>query len=128
MAFTLPGAAIPGLATPAVAQPGNPAGAGSTGYLFTGLEPFIYLQYLAAGSGTLVAQPGELFSFGVISEASGWPYVLAVPPPDGRWVTEDGESLFAVFREPGPDYAVQLAEARRVNAELQARRAREVAA
>ena len=127
MAFTLPGAAIPGEATPAVAQPANPGGAPGY-YLFTGLVPLIYLQYLAAGSGTLVAAPGEQFNLGVISEASGWPYVLAVPPPDGRWVTEDGESLFAVFREPGPDYAVQLAEARRVNAELQARRAREVAA
>ena len=128
MAFTLPGPAIPGLATPAVAQPGNPAAPGSAGYLFTGLEPFIYLQYLAAGSGTLVATPGEVFSFGVITEASGWPYALAVPPPDGRWVTGSGESMFAVFREPAPDYAVQLAEARRVNADLQARRARGVAA
>ena len=127
MAFTLPGAAIPGEATPAVAQPANPGGAPGY-YLFTGLEPFIYMQYLAAGSGTLVAEPGEYFNLGVISEASGWPYTLAVPPPDGRWVTEGPEYVFAVFREPGPDYAAQLAAARRVNADLQAARARGVAA
>ena len=123
MAFTLPGAAIPGEATPAVAQPANPGGAPGY-YLFTGLVPLIYLQYLAAGSGTLVAAPGEQFNLGVISEASGYPYTLAVPPPDGRWATEAGGLVFAVFREPGPDYALQLAAARRLNADLQAARAR----
>lgn len=128
MAFMLPGAAVPGLLTPGVAQPGNPSESGTFNfYQFTGLVPLIYLQYLAAGSGTLVAVPGESFNFGVISEASGYPYTLAVPPPDGRWVSESGEFVFAVFREPGPDYAAQLAEARRVNADLQAVRARGVA-
>lgn len=124
MAYTLPGAAVPGLLTPGAAQPANPTESGTYAYYqFTGPVPLIYLQYLSEGSGTLVAIPGELFNFGVISEASGYPYSLAVPPPDGRWVSESGGFVFSVFREPPPDYAAQLAAARLLNAELQAQRA-----
>lgn len=55
-----------------------------TGWTFTGTVPLTYPQYLGTG-GALTAVPGEFTN--VISPASGYPWDLGVPPPDGRWVS-----------------------------------------
>ena len=99
--FAVPGPSVPGLAIPGDATPGYPGGAAVAAYTFTGLAALCYLQYLGP-AGTLAAAPGSAFNAGTIAEASGYPYVLAVPPADGRWMTEGGQILYAVvFREGG---------------------------
>lgn len=56
-------------------------------WLFTGGVPLAYPQYLEGG-GSLAVTPGEAVV--AMGAASGWPYGLAVPPPDGRWIALGG--------------------------------------
>jgi len=56
-------------------------------WLFTGTVPLAYPQYLEPG-GSLAVTPGQAVV--AMGAASGWPYGLAVPPPDGRWIALGG--------------------------------------
>ena len=116
--FAVPGPSVPGLAIPGDATPGDPGGRAVAAYTFTGLAALCYLQYLGPG-GTLAAAPGSAFNAGTIAEASGYPYVLAVPPADGRWVTEGGQIIYAVLFGESPEGG-RWAKAR--NSRAQARR------
>jgi hypothetical protein len=120
--FAIPGPSVPALAIPAAATPGYPGGIAAN--IFTGSDSFYYLQYLMPG-GTLHVVPGSAFSAGAISEASGYPYTLAVPPADGRWITGSGQILYAVVLrpEPGEHPAEVIARGRARNSLMQARRA-----
>ena len=59
---------------------------------YIGPVPLTYLQYEFTAGGTLVVSPGETTE---MDPASGYPYQLAVPPPDGRWIIAgSGMDLF----------------------------------
>ena len=126
--FAVPGPSVPGLAIPGDATPGY-GGLSTVTYTYTGLTPGYYLQYLGPG-GTLRAAPGQVFTATAVSEASGWPYTLAVPPADGRWVTSGGQPVYEVVLRPAEvleDPRVALHRARAHSAALQASWAREAA-
>jgi len=69
------------------------------GWIYIGPVPLTYPQYLAR-KGTLIATSGEFFYY--ITPASGWPYALALPPPDGRWITgnEGGGGSMGIALHP----------------------------
>ena len=68
--------------------------------VYIGPIPLIYMQYLNLNTDTtLVATPGQ--SDAGVETASGYPYYLAVPPPDGRWAV-GGMIVYARYDEPEP--------------------------
>ena len=75
------------------------AGGGVPGWIFTGPVPLTYLQYLQPPDGTLSVVPGEDVTY--MGPASGYPYYLPTPPPDGRWVTSPGGGGF-IFEAKRP--------------------------
>jgi hypothetical protein len=122
--MTVPGPSVPGAAIPGALTPGYPEAPAAASYQYTGHAAAYYLQYLGPG-GTLYATPGAGFSAGAISVASGWPYLLAVPPADGNWTSTDGFTLEVVFRRPAlsEGHAEALARGRARNSRAQARNA-----
>ena len=67
------------------------------GWTFIGPADVTYPQYLGL-TGALTAEPGEFTVY--ILPASGWPYQLAVPPPDGRWIGVASSSQAASLEAP----------------------------
>ena len=85
-------------------------------WVYAGVFPVTYPQYLGVpGEGSLSVVPGEFVL--LMGRASGYPWTLAVPPPDGRWVT---------LGTGGTSYGVPLerGEARRPAAPARSRPAR----
>ena len=86
----LPGAAVPGLGTPGALDPGLPGSFSApvvSTWQFTGTEQLFYLQYLGPDGRTLNPVPGQQYTAGTITIASGQEAGLADPPADGRWIT-----------------------------------------
>ena len=55
-----------------------------SGWIYVGPDDVTYPQYLDL-AGALTATPGE-FTYYIIP-ASGYPYAVPVPPPDGKWLS-----------------------------------------
>ena len=83
-------------------------------WIYQGQVAVTYPQYAGMpGAGALTVTPGS-FVF-LIGRASGWPYRLPVPPPDGAWVT---------LGSGGSSYGVPLERERRSLAPARSRPAR----
>jgi hypothetical protein len=126
MSTWLPFSSVPGMSVPGMACPGlaGTASTSSGAWTYIGHVPVFYLDYIdALTHETLAVQPGSSYSMTPVNSRAG----LTIPPPDDCWLTAGNRWADRVVFRPeaeaarGPSRAaLQLAAARKVNADLQA--------
>lgn len=92
-----------------------------TEYLFIGHYAVEYPDYVDVSTDEmLICLPNQMYLMAVVQNRYG----LTIPPPDGRWLGETEQPDEAVFVNRAERATIELALARKRNAELQARSAR----
>lgn len=92
-----------------------------TEYLFIGHYAVEYPDYVDVNTDEmLICIPNQMYLMTVVQNRYG----LTIPPPDGRWLGETEQPDEAVLVNPAHRATIEMAMARKHNAELQARSAR----